>query len=39
MGPVEFLIGLIGFVMLLVCLGLLEGPVERRDARRRNNGR
>jgi hypothetical protein len=39
MGPVEFLIGLIGFVLLLTCLGLVADDAERRDARRRNNGR
>jgi uncharacterized membrane protein len=39
MGPVEWIIGLIGFVLLLVGLGLLEGPVERLNERRRDNGR
>lgn len=39
MGPLEWIIGLIGFVMLLVCIGLLADTAERIDARRRNNGR
>lgn len=38
-GPLEFIIGLIGFLLLLTCLGLMADSAERRDAERRNRGR
>lgn len=36
---IEFLLGLAGFLILLVVLGVIADDWERRDARRRNHGR
>jgi hypothetical protein len=36
---IEFALGIAGFLLLLVVLGLLADSVDRRDARRRSHGR